>query len=116
MQFHANFVSTSISGDYYQALFEENEGTTNPDSPYLLIQRQFEDEDDGKCYVETHNLDYAGHFRLSRLGFRPDGISIDIDRSINSTIQVTFAMQATEFEKALLVLNILGGKIDLDAE
>ena len=40
MKFHANYVSTSVSGDYYQALFEEE--STQPDSPYLLIQRQFE--------------------------------------------------------------------------
>jgi hypothetical protein len=112
MQFHANFVHISISGDYCQALFEENEDTTNPDSPYLLIQRQFEDVDNGLCYVETLNADYAGHFRLSRLDFRPDAITIDIDQSNNRSIQVTLSMQASEFENALPVLNILSGKIE----
>ena len=45
MHFHANFVSTSAFGDgeYYQGTFEAEQDTDDPDSPYLLIQRQFED-------------------------------------------------------------------------
>jgi len=48
MHFHANYVSTSVSGDgdYYQAMFEAEQDTDDLDSPYLLIQRQFEDPDD----------------------------------------------------------------------
>jgi len=44
MHFHANYVSTSVfgDGDYYQATFEAEEDTDDPDSPYLLIQRPFE--------------------------------------------------------------------------
>ena len=40
MHFHANSVSTSVFGDgnYYQATFEAEEDTDDPDSPYLLIQ------------------------------------------------------------------------------
>ena len=47
MHFHANYVSTSVfgDGDYYQAMFEAEQDTDDPDSPYLLIQRQFEDPD-----------------------------------------------------------------------
>ena len=56
MNFHANYVSTSVfgDGDYYQATFEAEQDTDDPDSPYLLIQRQFEDPDDNWCYIETH--------------------------------------------------------------
>jgi hypothetical protein len=45
MRFHANHVSSSVSGDYYQVMFEAEEDTNDPDSPYLLIQRQFETSD-----------------------------------------------------------------------
>ena len=57
MHFHANYVSTSVfgDGDYYQAMFEAEQDTDDPDSPYLLIQRQFEDPDDNWCYIETHD-------------------------------------------------------------
>ena len=54
MHFHANYVSTSVfgDGDYYQAMFEAEQDTNDPDSPYLLIRRQFEDPDDNWCYIE----------------------------------------------------------------
>ena len=42
MHFHADYVSTSVfgDGDYYQATFQAEQDTDEPDSPYLLIQRQ----------------------------------------------------------------------------
>ena len=48
MHFHVNHVSTSVFGDddYYQAALEAEEDADDPDSPYLLTQRQFEDLDD----------------------------------------------------------------------
>ena len=39
MHFHANYVSTSVAGDYYQAMFEAEQDSDDLDSPYLLIQR-----------------------------------------------------------------------------
>ena len=82
MHFHANYVSTSVfaDGDYYQATFEAEQDTDDPDSPYLLIQRQFEDPDDHRCYVETHDEKYCGHFLLRRVDFTPQKLSIDLDR------------------------------------
>jgi hypothetical protein len=72
MHFHANYVSTSVfgDGDYYQATFEAEQDADDPDSPYLLIQRQFEDPDDHLCYIETHDEKYCGHFRLQRVDSR----------------------------------------------
>ena len=62
MRFHANHASSSVSGDYYQVMFEAEEHTNDPDSPYLLIQQQFETSDGGRCYIETHDEKYIGHF------------------------------------------------------
>ena len=61
MDFRANYVSTSVAGDYYQAMFEAEQDADDPDSAYLLIQRQFEDPDDDRCYIETHDEKYCGH-------------------------------------------------------
>ena len=79
MNFHANYVSTSVfgDGDYYQATFEAEQDTDDPDSPYLLIQRQFEDPDDNRCYIEMHDEKYCGHFLLRRVGFTPQKLSIE---------------------------------------
>ena len=62
MLFHANYVATSVAGDYYQAMFAE-EDTDDPDRAYLIIQRQFEDpEKDDTCYIETHDRKYSGQY------------------------------------------------------
>ena len=66
------------------------------------------------CYVETHDEEYIGHFRLGRIDFRSDGIFIEIDRSSNREIHVKFSLPITEFEKTLLVIKILSGEMGDD--
>src|SRR6516162_7869505 len=114
MHFHANYVSTSVfgDGDYYQAMFEAEQDTDDPDSPYLLIQRQFEDPDDNWCYIETHDEKYCGHFLLRRVDFAPQKMSIEIDRPMDNLISVTFAMMAAEFPEASQVVKIISGEIE----
>ena len=111
MQFHANHVSSSISGDYYQAMFEED--MNDPDSPYLLIQRQFETSDGGRCYIETHDEKYIGHFLLRRVEFTPERLSIEFDRPSDNLVSVTFCMAISDFEEASRVMKIISGEIDL---
>jgi hypothetical protein len=114
MHFHANYVSTSVfgDGDYYQAPFQAEQDTDDPDSPYLLIQRQFEDPDDNWCYIETHDEKYCGHFRLRRVDFAPQQLSIELDRPRHNFVSVTLAMVETEFAKASQVVKIISGEID----
>jgi hypothetical protein len=116
MQFHANYVSTSVfgDGDYYQATFQAEQDTDvdDADSPYLLIQRQFEDPDDNSCYIETHDEKYCGHFLLRRVVFTPQKLSIELDRPKDNLVSVTFAMAATEFAEASQVVKIISGKIE----
>ena len=114
MHFHANHVSTSVfgDGDYYQAAFEAEEDTDDSDSPYLLIQRQFEDPDDHLCYIEMHDEKYCGHFLLRRVDFTPQKLSIEIDRPRDNFVSVTFAMVETEFAEASQVVKIISGEIE----
>ena len=114
MHFHANYVSTSVfgDGDYYQAMFEAEKDTDDPDSPYLLVQRQFEDPVDHRCYIETHDVKYCGHFLLRRFDFTPQKLSIELDRSRNNFVSVTFAMVETEFAEASQVVKIISGEIE----
>ena len=114
MRFHANYVSTSVFGDsdYYQAMFEAEQESDDPDSPYLLIQRQFEDPDDHLCYIETHDKKYCGHFLLRRVDFTPQKLSIELDRPRDNLVSVTFAMAATEFAEASQVVKIISGEIE----
>ena len=112
MRFHANHVSSSVSGDYYQAMFEAEEDTNDPNSPYFLIQRQFETSDGGRCYIETHDEKYIGHFRLRRVEFTPESLSIEFDRPSDNLVKVTFSMAVSDFEEASQVIKIISGEVD----
>ncbi len=91
MLFHANYVSISVAGDYYQAMFAEEDTDDDSDRAYLIIQRQFEDLEDDTCYIETHDRKYSGHFLLRRIEFTPERLSIEFDRPNDNLISVTFA-------------------------
>jgi hypothetical protein len=92
---------------------EAEQDTDDLDSPYVLIQRQFEDSDDNWCYIETHDGKYCGHFLLRRVDFTPQKLSITLDRPRDNLVSVTFAMAATEFAKASQVVKILVARSSL---
>ena len=113
MRFHAKYVSATEAGDYYQVSFEtEDPGddATDPpglDSPYLIIQRQFETPDGGRCYVETHDHGYVGHYRLKLIDFNPTQLVVAIERKSNTHVEVTYALDAVEFNEVQRVVNII---------
>ena len=93
-------------------MFQAEQDTDHPDSPYLLIQRQFEDPDDHWCYIETPDEKYCGHFRLRRVDFTPQKLSIELDRPRDNLVSVTLAMAALEFAEASQVVTIISGEIE----
>jgi hypothetical protein len=107
MRFHANYISTSVAGDYYQAIFAAEEDADDPDSPYLLLQRQFEMPDDDECYIETYDKDYSGHLRLRRVELTPERLLIELDRPTDNLISITFATTASNFRKTSRVIKII---------
>jgi hypothetical protein len=71
-EFHCERVSVSEIGDGFQVLFEK---TPDSEEGYVLVQRHFEFPDGGKCYLETDDQEFCGHFcfrsaRLSRNWFK----------------------------------------------
>lgn len=112
VRFHANHMSGSEDGDYYQVMFEAREDAGNPESPYLIIQRQFEDPDGGLCYVETHDEKYIGHFRVRRIDLSSTRIVLEIDRPEANVVEVTFGMASSDFESVARVVGIITGAID----
>jgi hypothetical protein len=107
MRFHANYISTSIAGDYSQAIFAAEAGTSDPGSPYLLLQPQFETPDGSECYIETHDENYIGHFRLRCVEFTPEQLSIEFDRLMDNVINVTFDMTIADFKRVSRVLKTI---------
>ena len=107
VQFHANRISASVDGDYCQVLFEAVEGSTDPKSPCLVIQRPFEDPDGGRCYVETHDENYIGHFRIRRLDLSISRIVLEIDRPKANVVEVSFAGASFDFKEVARVVGII---------
>jgi hypothetical protein len=93
-------------------MFQAEQDADEADSLYLLIQRQFEDQDDNSCYSETHDEQNCDHFLLRRLDFTPQKLSIELDRPRNSLVSVTLAMTAAEFAEASQVVKIICGEIE----
>lgn len=116
MRFHANYVSTSANGDYYQAMFAVDEDTDNTNIPYLIIQRQFEEPEDEMCYIETHDRGYRGHFLVHRVEFTPKSLLVEFDRPSDNLISVTFLMAPAEFAEASRVMKIISGEIEPESE
>ena len=112
MHFHANRVSASAEGDYYQLLFEAVPDSAAPDSPYLVIQRQFEDSDGGRCYFETHDENYIGHFRIRRIDLSVSRIVLEIDRPKGNVVEVSFAIASSEFKEVARLVSIISGVTD----
>lgn len=119
-RFRAKYVSASEDGDYYQVVFENTDpagdaaDVDGPDTPYLLIQWQFEDPDGGLCYVETHLEEYIGHFRLRSIEFRPSRLLLEIARDRNNRIEVIFDIGQSELEEVRRVIDIISGKSSPD--
>ena len=115
MQFHAASVSASADGDYYQLSLgpeEPDEEEADPyevKGPYLIVQRQFEMPDGGQCYIEMDDEAYIGHFPLRLTELSPTRLAFEIVRKINNRIEVSFALNASEFQEVQRVAEIIFG-------
>jgi hypothetical protein len=60
------YVSVASAGDeYFEVSFDARPEGTDGDTPYFLLQRQFESPDGGRVYVECHQRELCGHVRVS---------------------------------------------------
>ncbi len=112
VQFHANHVSSSAEGDYYQLKFEAVVDSMDPEDPYLIVQRQFEDSDDDQCYIETHDENYVGHSRIRRLDFAAARLLLELERPKFNVVEVTFVMASSEIQEVARVVGIISGEIE----
>jgi hypothetical protein len=86
---------------------------SGPDHPYLVVQRQFEDDDGGVCYIETHDHDtYTGHFRLRLIEFTPTRLAFEIARTDHKYVEVTYDLDAKQFGEVQRIVHIVFGVQD----
>ena len=115
MRFHAPHVSASANGDYYQLWLGPDESEAEDADPYevrrtyLIVQRDFEMPDGGRCYIETENESYIGHFSLRLIELSPTRLSFEIVRKNNNHVDVSFALDPSEFEEVRRIAEIIFG-------
>jgi len=120
LRLHANHVSIGKSGgEYFQVSFDSEAPSDNdfdlsrPDHPYLVVQRQFEDDDGGVCYIETHDHDtYTGHFCLRLIEFTPTRLTFEIARTDHKYVEVTYNLDAKRFDEVQRIVHIVFGVQD----
>jgi hypothetical protein len=122
MQLHAQCVSASAAGDYFQLYLgpeklDEDEVESDlyeERDPYLVIQRQFEMPDYGSCYLETHDKDYIGHFTLRLTHLSRTRLAFEILRKTNNHVEVSFALNASDFEEVERIAQVIFGLSEAD--
>jgi hypothetical protein len=115
MHFYAKTVSGTVSGDYYQLVLEaedsdeDQENDPEQTGPYLLLQQQFEFPDGGKCYVESDDETYIGHFKLKLTEFIPTRLVFEIARNSHNHVEVDFSLTDAEFEESRPIAEVIFG-------
>lgn len=64
----------------------------------------------GRCYVETHDSTYIGHFRLRLIEFSRARFACEVGRKRNNYVEVSFAMDESEFKEARRIVEIIFGE------
>ena len=115
MRFHAKHVSAGEFADEYFAVEFDSEDPSEDDvdlsgNAYLIVQRQFEGDDEGVCYIETHDHDnYSGHFRLRLIRFTPTRFAFEIARKDHKYVEVTYELDAKRFDEVRRIVRIIFG-------
>ena len=104
MKIRLDHLSAAQSGDYFQVLFEAEE---DGDGAYVLLQRQFEDPDGGVCYLETHDENYIGHFKVARASLARNRFWLELRRSRAAEVEVTFEATDQEYRDVARIMRIM---------
>jgi hypothetical protein len=107
-QFRCGHVSASEAGDGFQVLFQKS-----PDSveEYVLVQRHFEFPDGGKCYVESEDREFCGHFRIRSASLSRNWFRMAFGREPVREIVVVFSATDSVYSEVKRVLRIMIPKI-----
>jgi len=105
------YVSVSSSGDeYFQVSFdacEDDGGSEYVEHDYLLIQRQFESYDGGLYYLESHDEELCGHFKIRRATLGRDFLRLELAGDSAETVQTRFQTAMGGYHELRRVLGIM---------
>ncbi len=105
MNLTALYVSADEAANIFQVIFKKDHDN---DKDYLIISRQFEFPDDGRCYFEDGNdFDNSGHYYVKKALLMRDSLSIELYRKEDNKILVEFQLSDGKFEKVKQFLQII---------
>jgi hypothetical protein len=116
MKIRLDYVSVSVAGDYYQVMFEdkeEYEGDEILDTPYVLIQRQFEMPEGSRIYIETHDENFVGHFVVIRCTLGRKQLSLQLRRKRCAELEVRFSISHHKYMELKEALRTMIPRIEL---
>jgi phage repressor protein C with HTH and peptisase S24 domain len=114
MDITVKYVSASGEGDYFGISFDNDDPDDDgpdyePTGSYLIVQRHFEDGDGRICYVETHDEDYRGHYRLRLITFSETHFAMELQRQSNRLVSVSYDLSKPDFEAVQRVVSVIFG-------
>ncbi len=65
--------------------------------------------DGGRCYIETHHKGYIGHFPLRLIELSSTRLAFEMLRKTDNHVDVSFALNASEFEEVLCFAEVIFG-------
>ena len=90
-------VSVSISGDYYQIMFDD--GLDTEGEPYFLIQGESGFEDDGIRYFESHIENLIGHYIPKSASLSTNKLHISYGEKQPQDVEIRFGLHETNFQE-----------------
>ena len=104
-------VSVSSAGDeYFQVSFQAREDDYESDDveqDYFLIQRQFESYAGELYYLESHDEELCGHFKIRRATLGRDFLRLELAGDSAETVQTRFQTDTGGTHELRRILEIM---------
>ena len=101
------FPQVSVSSwaeECFEVCFRDNQDN---DDAYLLIQRQFDDDDRGYVYLECPQPALCGHFRIRHAQLEREVLSLEVIRGPVETVRIRFLAGDALYEELKQTLSIM---------
>ena len=100
-----NVVHASESGgEYFQVIFEKE---LDSEEEYILINRQFEFPNGGKCYFECPIENFIGHYKVKEAILNRDSLHIRFWLNGLTGIDINFSISEKDYKKVMRILKIM---------
>lgn len=104
------YVSVASAGDeYFQVPFDARPEGTDGDTPYFLLQRQFESPDGGRVYVECHQRELCGHVRVRHAVLSTGVLRLELATRPPHVVAIRFKADSRRFRQLTAILKTIIG-------